>query len=274
MKFALNQMTAPHLQFAGFLDLARDLGCMGVELRNDMGALNRPLFDGLAPEQAGEMVRARGLRFLGLSQVYPFNSWNDDRAAEVVSLIDTAKRAGAETISLIPRNDGTGGAEGERQANLRVALKECYPMLGAADMIALVEPLGFVRSSLRSKTELVEMIAALDMADRVRIVHDTFHHTLAGGGALHAAQTGIVHISAVVDPALPVEQMEDEHRVLIDSRDRLGNIDQIAALLAAGYDGVFSYECFSPETQALADPLTALRQSFDFISARLRAKAA
>ncbi|WP_439562837.1 TIM barrel protein [Roseinatronobacter sp.] len=274
MDFALNQMTAPNLNLEDFVDLARDLGCIGVELRNDMAALGRPLFDGLSPEQAGEMVRARGLRFLGLSQVYPFNSWNDARQAEVAALIDTAKRAGAETISLIPRNDGTGGAEGERQANLRVALKACYPMLVAADMVALVEPLGFGRSSLRSKQELVEMIAALDMEDRFLIVHDTFHHTLAGGGPFFAAQTGIVHISAVVDPTLSVDHMEDEHRVLIDGQDRLGNIDQIEALITAGYKGAFSYECFSPQTQTLADPATALRQSFDFISAQLQAKAA
>lgn len=274
MNFALNQMTAPHLSLAAFLDVACDLGCVGVELRNDMDALGRPLFDGLDPAQAGEMVRARGLRLLGLSQVYPFNSWDKTREAEVAALIDIARRAGAETISLIPRNDGTGGAEGERQANLRVALKACYPMLLAADMVALVEPLGFGRSSLRSKAELVDMIASLDMADRFLIVHDTFHHTLAGGGPLFADQTGIVHVSAVVDPGLGVDQMEDEHRVLIDSRDRLGNIDQMAALLAAGYTGAFSYECFSPETQALGDPLPALRQSLDFISAQLRAKAA
>ena len=274
MDFALNQMTAPNLSLRDFLDLAQDLGCVGVELRNDMAGLGRALFDELSPEQAGEMVRARGLRFLGLSQVYPFNSWDDTREAEVAALIDTAKRAGAETISLIPRNDGTGGAEGERQANLRVALKACYPMLVAADMVALVEPLGFGRSSLRSKQELVEMIAALKMEDRFLIVHDTFHHTLADGGPFFAAQTGIVHISAVVDPTLSVDQMEDEHRVLIDGQDRLGNIDQIAALIDAGYKGAFSYECFSPQTQALTDPVNALRQSFDFISAQLQAKAA
>lgn len=274
MHFALNQMTAPHLTLEGFLDLANDLGCIGVELRNDMDTLGRPLFDDVPAERVGEMVRARGLRFLGLSQVYPFNCWDAQRAAEVAALINAAKCAGAEAISLIPRNDGTGGAEGERQANLRVALKSCYPMLVEADMVALVEPLGFGRSSLRSKTELVELIEALGLSDRFRIVHDTFHHTLAGKGPLYAAQTGIVHISAVIEPALALDQMEDEHRVLIDGRDRLGNIDQMAALLAAGYEGAFSYECFAPETQALSDPLAALRESFDFISAQLRSKAA
>lgn len=274
MRFALNQMTAPNLPLEAFLDLARELGCVGVELRNDMARLGRPLFDGLSAERAGEMVRARGLRFLGLSQIYPFNCWNDARQAETSVLIDTAKRAGAETISLIPLNDGTGGAEGERQANLRVALKGCYPMLAAADICALVEPLGFGRSSLRSKRELVEMIAALGMTERFRIVHDTFHHALADGGPVFAAQTGIVHISGVVAPELSMAQMEDAHRVLIDEHDRLGNIDQIAALIAAGYQGAFSYECFAPQIQALENPAAALRQSFDFISAQIQARAA
>ena len=44
MDFALNQKTAPKLGFAAFLDLAAELGCVGVEPRNDLG---RPVFDGI-----------------------------------------------------------------------------------------------------------------------------------------------------------------------------------------------------------------------------------
>ncbi len=204
MKRALNQMTTPHLSFAAFLDLARALGCVGVEARNDMDALGRPLFDGMDPAEAGQMIRDRDLRLVGLSQVYPFNAWDAARKEEVAALIATAKAAGAETIGLIPRNDGTGAGNGERQANLRIALKDIYPMLVAADMAALVEPLGFGRSSLRSKQELVDTIVALGIADRVKLVHDTFHHALAGGGDLYPAHTGIVHVSAVIDPSRPL----------------------------------------------------------------------
>jgi 2-keto-myo-inositol isomerase len=75
----------------------------------------------------------------------------------------------------------------------------------------------------------------------------------------------------VADPEVAVEDMQDAHRVLIDERDRLGNIDQIAGLLAAGYDGPFSYECFAPETHAMADPYGALKRSFDFISSHVEA---
>lgn len=271
MKRALNHMTAPNLGYEAFIALAASLDCVGIEVRNDIA---RPLFDGIDPATAGRMANDSGLRLVGLSQVYPFNDWSPAIARKVRDLIAVAKACGAETISLVPRNDGQGIANGERQANLRIALKEVRPMLQEAGMVALVEPLGFQRSSLRLKSELVEVIDALDARDCFKLVHDTFHHTLAGGGPIFPEVTGIVHISGVIDPGLTVHEMEDADRVLVDRRDRLGNIEQIEALLAAGFDGVFSYECFSPETQALTDPFAALKQSFEFISTQLQARAA
>ena len=58
----------------------------------------------------------------------------------------------------------------------------------------------------------------------------TFHHHLAGGGPVFARQTGIVHVSGVIDPVLASSQMSDADRVLVDAADRLGNITQIQAL--------------------------------------------
>lgn len=271
MKTALNQMTVRRLDYPAFLDLAQDLGCMGVEVRNDLG---RPLFDGIAAEEAGAMARERGLRLLGMSEVYAFNSWSEDIRASVGALIAAARASGAETISLIPRNDGTQGGNGERQANLRIALKEVLPMLEEAGIVALVEPLGFARSSLRSKEELVGVIEALEATGRIKLVHDTFHHCLAGGGALFPEHTGIVHISGVADPAPGVEEMEDAHRVLVDAQDRLDNIGQIRALIAAGYEGAFSLECFAPQVHEMEAPRAALRHSFDFIASELQAETA
>ena len=270
MQRALNQMTAPGLDLEAFLALAVATGCTGVELRNDLG---RPAFDGIAPSEAGAMVRAKGLRLVGLSQVYPFNAWSDDVADAVRSLIALARAAGAETISLIPRNDGEGTGNGERHANLRIALKAIKPMLEDAELVALVEPLGFLRSSLRSKQDLVETIDALDARHCFRLVHDTFHHALAGGGPIFPDMTGIVHISGVTEPDLDLAQMEDAHRVLVDDADRLGNVAQLRALFAAGWDGPVSFECFSPRVHALGDPGTAIRGAFDFISSQLAAEA-
>lgn len=266
MRTALNHMTVPSFGYEAFLDLAKALGCIGVEVRNDIA---RPLFDDMDPRIAGDLARSKGLRLVGLSQVYPFNAWSDSVREEVTVLIRTAKASGAETISLIPRNDGLGTGNGERQANLRVALREVLPMLQEAELVALVEPLGFPISSLRSKEETIDAIEALGGRGHFKLVHDTFHHHLAGGGPIFPEYTGIVHISGVSDPTVAVQDMLDEHRVLVDADDRLENIEQIAALLEAGYDGAFSYECFSPLVHNLPDPKAELSRSFDFIAQRL-----
>jgi 2-keto-myo-inositol isomerase len=66
LPFALNHMTAPKLGWEPFLDLAKALGCVGVEFRNDLPG---KLFDGADPAVVGAAVKARGLRFLALAEV-------------------------------------------------------------------------------------------------------------------------------------------------------------------------------------------------------------
>jgi len=260
-------MTVPNLGYLEFLDLAAKLDCVGVEVRNDIFL---PLFDNFKPVDAGRIALEKGLRLVGLSQIYPFNDWTNLRENELKSLIEIAKASGAETINLIPDNSGVLLKKYERKDNLVASLNCILALLKDADIVALVEPLGFERSSLRSKTELVDIINLIDGNDYLQIVHDTFHHTLAGGGTIYAKKTGIVHISGVADPSLSFGKMEDEHRVLVDEKDRLGNIEQIIAFLAAGYCGPISFECFSPTIHALLNPYIEIKKSFDYISSHIK----
>jgi 2-keto-myo-inositol isomerase len=269
--FALNHMTVARASYSELVRMAAALGCVGIEVRND---LPQPLFDGMDPAEGGRMARDAGLRLLAVAEVKRFNDWSRDKRAEALALMKIAQAAGAEAVSLIPRNDNLGMGNGERQANLRVALRELKPMLDDHGLVGLVEPLGFEICALRYKSEAVDAITALDAAGTFMLVHDTFHHHLAHGGPLFPSHTGIVHISGVVDPDLGVAEMGDVHRVLVDERDRLGNLDQIAALQAAGYAGPVSFECFAPQVHASADPAGGLRASMDFIRSRLAAKAA
>jgi 2-keto-myo-inositol isomerase len=271
MQTALNHMTVARFGFRQLVDIAAELGCVGVEVRND---LPQPLFDGMAPEAARGLLAERGLRLLALAEVKRFNDWSGAKAAEALALMKIAVAAGAEAVSLIPRNDGLGLGNGERQANLRIALRDLKPMLEDHDLVGLVEPLGFEVCALRRKSEAVEAIEGLDATGRFKLVHDTFHHHLAGGGPIFPEHTGIVHISGVTDQTLAVSEMADRHRVLVDAQDRLGNVAQIAALQAAGYAGPVSVEPFAPEVHALPDPRSAIAQSFAFIRTQLAAKAA
>jgi len=268
---ALNHMTVARMGFRDLVATAAALGCVGIELRND---LPQPLFDGLDPAEAGAIVRDHGLRILALAEVKRFNDWSADKAAEARALMRIAVACGAEAVSLIPRNDNLGMGNGERQANLRLALRELAPILEDHGLVGLVEPLGFDICALRHKSEAVEAIAALGVTERFRLVHDTFHHHLAGAGPFFAQQTGIVHLSGVVDATLAAADMTDAHRGLVDAADRLGNVTQIRALRAAGYAGPLSFEAFAPQTHALADPVAAIAASFEFIEAQLAAEAA
>ncbi|HMO08248.1 MAG TPA: TIM barrel protein [Paracoccaceae bacterium] len=260
--FALNHMTVARMSFARLLDTAAVLGCTGVEVRND---LPQPLFDGLDPAAAGEMAKARGLRLLTVAEVKRFNDWSADKAAEALSLMRIAQAAGAGAVSLIPRNDGLGLGNGERRAALRVALKSLKPMLEDHGLVGMVEPLGFPVCALRHKAEAVEVIEALGARDRFRLVHDTFHHTLAGGGDYFPDHTGIVHVSGVTDQQVTVAGMSDAHRVLVGPGDRLGTIEQLAALATLGWRGPVSFEAFAPETHASPDPARDLAESMRFI---------
>lgn len=264
--FALNHMTVARLSFVQLVDLAAALGMVGIEVRND---LPQPLFDGMSPEAAGDLIRAKGLRLLAVAEVKRFNDWSADKAAEALALMKIAQAAGAEAVSLIPRNDNLAMQEAERTTALNAALSGLKPMLEDHNLTGMVEPLGFPICALRYKAWAVEGIEAVGGKGRFKLVHDTFHHTLAHGGPLFPEHTGIVHISGVEDSEPQVEEMQDAHRVLVGPQDRLGNVAQLKALKAAGWNGPVSYEAFAKETHELADPKAALKASMDFIAAGL-----
>ena len=262
LPFALNHMTAPRLGWEAFADLAASLGCVGVEYRNDLPGR---LFGGADPAVVKAALAQCGLRLLALAEVKMFNDWSDAKRAEAEALMQIAVAAGAEAISLIPRNDGVATGRADSRKVTETALRALVPMLRAHGLKAMVEPLGFAVCSLRYKDILAEVIDAVGGRGTCFMVHDTFHHHLAGGGPIFPDLTGIVHVSGVTDPSVSVKDMRDGHRVLVDAADRLGNVEQVAALRAAGYAGPISYEPFAASVHALDDPKTALTASIEFI---------
>jgi 2-keto-myo-inositol isomerase len=78
----------------------------------------------------------------------------------------------------------------------------------------------------------------------------------------------------VTEPDLDPAAMRDGHRVLVDAADRLDNLGQLRALVAAGYAGPISFEPFAASVHALADPGPALAASIGHIRTGLAARAA
>ena len=259
MRFALNHIAAPRRELPAFFALARALGIVGVEIRNDLDGV--PLRDGTPAATVRAAAEAAGVRILTVNALQRFERWDATRAAEADALAEYAAACGAAALVLCPTNDiaDTRGAR-QRAADLRTALEALRPILLAHGVAGYVEPLGFAECALRRKRDAIDAIDELRAADVFSVVHDTFHHGLSGEIELFGPRTGLVHISGV-EADLPLDRLRDPERVLVGPADRIDNAGQIAALIADGYEGAFSFEPFSPDVHALPDLGAALRAS-------------
>ncbi len=261
MRFAINHITAPKLPLEDFFATARRLGITEVEIRNDLpDVVNR-----MAPVEVKAAAQKAGVDIISINALYPFNVWSGDLPNKAIALADYAAASGAKALVMCPLNDGTEVSFDD----LVVALIAMKPVLQERGLIGLVEPLGFPISSLRTKKEALRAIDAADGGDVYKLMHDTFHHHLAGETEFFPDRTGLVHISGVVDPDVYVNHMLDAHRVLVDSHDRLENIAQIKAMNAGGYQGPYSFEPFAEEVHDLSDPEASVRESMDYVSSRI-----
>ncbi len=263
LPFAVNHMVAPRKTVAELVALTTALGLDQIEVRNDLPGV--AISDGTPPAQVRAAAEAGGVHILSINALQRFNDWNPARAGEASALARYAKGCGAAALVLCPVNDPTyRPSESERQAKLREALRGLAPILAEAGIIGLVEPLGFEECSLRLKGDAIEAIDELDLGDRFRLVHDTFHHYLSGEPRMFPERTGLVHISGIDDASLPLDRIRDEHRVLVGADDLLGNIGQIVALME-GYSGPYSFEPFAASVHALDDIAGALERSMHWI---------
>ncbi len=271
LPIGLNHMTMPHASVATLLDVAANLGCIGVEIRTDLG---HPLFDGATATAFADAAARKGQRILGLAEAKAFNENTADKLKTIEALVTTAAACGAEAVALIPAVSDQEVDGVTQRAALRAALTLLQPILQEHHMVGLIEPLGFATSSVRFKEDVVAVLDDLQRPACFAIIHDTFHHHLAGGGAVYADLTAVVHLSGVIDPAPPTAQMTDAHRVLIDQNDRLGSIGQLRALTRAGYRGPASFEAFAPDVHNMNEPTAALAGSIAFIASQLAETAA
>jgi 2-keto-myo-inositol isomerase len=265
LRFALNRMAVPRVSFDAFAALTRRLGVSAIEIRNDLPGIE--ITDGMPASDVGAIARAHGLVIRSINALQRFEQFTPERQAEAVALAAYARDCGAEALVLCPTNSRSDARSAEqRHAALVDALTQLKPILNEHGLVGLVEPLGFEECAVRRKSQAVRAFEQINADATFRLVHDTFHHHLAGEGLFFPAWTGLVHISGVEDDAVTVPDMRDGHRVLVGSADRLGNVAQLRTLLAASYAGYVSFEPFAEEVAAssaieaqLADSMAYLR---------------
>lgn len=271
LQFALNSICTPTLGYRDFIALAQSTGCGGVEFRND---LPQAIFGGDPAAVAGAACHEANVTIHALAEVRAFNRCSTETLKQADALARMAVECGANAITLIPDNSGTGPVQQSEQADLRHALEQLKPLLEGHGLIGLIEPLGFETSSLCRKSDAVLAIRDLNAAGTFQLVHDTFHHFLAGEDKLYPDETGVVHISGVVEHSLDRVLLRDAHRGLVDRNDCLGTINQLVGLQQGGFQGPVSFEPFAPEVHAFTDPKSEILRSIRFIESELVALAA
>jgi 2-keto-myo-inositol isomerase len=273
LRFALNHMVAPRLSVDAFFSLAKGLGIGGVEIRNDLDGV--PISDGTDAKTIKTAAEKHGVRIVSINALQRFNDWTAERATEAAALADYAEACGAEALVMCPVNDWRfRPGEQARLDGLRRALSELQPILSARKIVGLIEPLGFAECSLRLKREAIDAIDAVGGGKTFRLVHDTFHHAIAGEEKIFADRTGLVHVSGVESEDVSFNSMRDAHRVLVGPADRLNNGAQVKALIDAGYAGDFSFEPFAESIHRSENIRPALEDSMAYLSGAAARQAA
>ncbi|OBV41687.1 TIM barrel protein [Janthinobacterium psychrotolerans] len=258
--FSLNRMSAPRIGFADYLALCQRLDVRAIEIRNDLDGVE--INDGTPARQIREMTQAAGITIRSINALQRFEQFDAEREREARALIDYAADCGAQALVLCPTNSLRDSRDaGERHRALVAALTALKPMLAERGVLGLIEPLGFAECAVRRKSQAVLAMYDAGAEHDFKLVHDTFHHHLAGEDIFFPDLTGLIHVSGVEDGAVPVAAMRDMHRVLVGAGDRLGNLAQIKTLLARGYQGCISYEPFAEEVAASDDIESQLRAS-------------
>ena len=255
-RIALNRIVYPFVGLDEFFAITAELSLGKVELRNDLPG--GKIVDDLAPDQVKGLAAKHRIQILTINALQKFNLPSNLQKAtrELQDLIALARAIGCRAIVLCPNNDTADHRTAEQSLRDTVAALKAFRLrFEESGTLGYVEPLGFPESSLKSLLAASQAIRESG-SPSYRMVYDIFHHYLGPDTAedieqkLDVPLVGLVHASGV-EARIGKETMKDGHRVLVTAGDRMGNVEQIARLLARGYAGDVSLEPFSEQVQRL-----------------------
>ncbi len=268
IRFAINRTCAPHLPLDVFIGLARAGGVDAVEIRNDVAG--REFMDGTPAEVLRDRLEAAGLWVASVNALQRCNDWPPEREREARGSIAYAAELGAPGLVLCPVIDEAHGlSDADLARRLTEGLRGLRPILADHGVIGYMEPLGMEGSTLNRQDRAVEAITELDGWDAFALCHDTFQFFRCGDDRTFPEHVGLVHVSGIARLDLGPADLTEPDRGFVFPNDRAGNVAQLRALIAGGYDGVVSMEPYSPDTQRDPEIARALRASLDYLAAAM-----
>ncbi|CNE73200.1 TIM barrel protein [Yersinia mollaretii] len=270
-RFCINRKIAPHLSIESFFRLVNKCGLNKVELRNDMPS--GKVADELTTAQLNTLADEFEIEIVTINALQSFNLPEHRTALlqKTEEMLKQAQEIHCHGVILCPNCSASDrrSAEQKEQDTLD-ALLLLAPLFKKYQITALVEPLGFGISSLRS--HLLAQSIIRKSAVPYKIVLDTFHYYLsdiaqAEFDALIEVNTiGLVHLSGVEETRLK-STLTDEDRIMLSEKDKLNSKQQVNNLERLGYQGIYAFEPFSSQlnTWSEADIEREIRQSIAYL---------
>jgi len=248
---SINSIMRPKSSVTDFIKLSAGIGLSAVELRNDLP--DPRIYGSESAEAINGVLAETGVSILTVNALQRFNDpvLLNEKKIELEELVSIAAGIYCPMIVLCPVNDPEDSRTDEEQHKyLSAALVEYAPILEQRGITGLIEPLGFLISSVRTKAQAVKAIKETNLSSIYKITHDTFHHYLSGETEVFPGETGLIHVSGVL-PGKDKEEITDDDRILVTPEDCMGNREQVKSLIDGGYTGPVSYEAFSSEVQKM-----------------------
>lgn len=254
--FCINRKSAPGLDLKDFINMVADLNIKYIELRNDITGKvdNSTILDGYRPEEIKQLLDEKNI------QVVDINAQGNMDLAENLEenlqslneMIDIGKVLHVKNILFCPVRDANDKRTSvERRQGAINNMKAYSKLLKENGMGGLLEPLGFMDSSLRTPWLAQDIIKAAK-ADNFKLVADNFHYYLAEvtredfETKVDPNMVGLVHLSSVVNQK-PREELGDADRVLVTKNDIMKALNHVKMFEESTYNGLYSFEPFSPD---------------------------
>lgn len=254
--FCINRKAAPGLDLKDFIRMVADLGIKYIELRNDITGKvdNSTILDDYQPEEIKALLDEKGIQVVDINAQGNMDSAAklDENITSLEEMIRIGRVLKVKNILFCPVRDENDLRTSEEKHQGAVNNMRAYSkLLKENGMSGLLEPLGFMDSSLRTPWEAQEVIKDAGI-DNFKLVADNFHYYLANvtqadfNTKVDPQMVGLVHLSSVINHKKR-EDLGDADRIMLDENDIMHADDHARMFENSSYNGLYSFEPFSPE---------------------------
>lgn len=261
-RFCLNRKAAPGVSLADTIRFVAKAGLQNIELRNDLygAADNSTILDHLNGLDVKKLLGENDVSVETINAIGNMDKRDsiDENIASLTEMLEMSKDFNLKNIIFCPvRSNADSRSPQQRKSEAVQNVREYSKLLKKYQVNGLIEPLGFLDSTLRYPWEGQTVIEESSV-DNFKLVADTFHYYLAGvtdevfKQKIDPAYIGLVHLSAVTNNKSR-EQLDDQDRYMLSDNDVMHSARMANNIEKSGYKGLYAFEPFSDDLKKYSE---------------------